>query len=394
MTTRRSITLAAALLGSLASPSLLHAAFTVGDVYLVSNSLPLGGSGAGPGVFRYQPGAGVSGLWIPLPNGTFGGTLGIQPNGATYDPHRDRLLIPVLNGSVLGTVDSTGALGTIPVPSIGTQLVVAGPNGNVYLIAPTTIRYLDAFNVVHELLDMAAAPINLSVLAGMGGLGSAIYDVGTDSLLVTASVGGNTRIARLSLNATATQLDAPITTVDRDLIAGEGESVAGMSAGPNGSVYVTIDLNANGTFPLLQTINPISLTASTFASTSGFNNAAMTTGTWLSAQQLGLGLDTGQDVIRAYAAGGSGTGTIVATGASSPGGTAESARLLTIGGTINGTLPRLGDLNGDGVVNAADLAILLGAWGPCLQCSACPADLDGDCAVSAADLAILLGNWG
>ncbi|MFO0829423.1 MAG: laminin B domain-containing protein [Phycisphaerales bacterium] len=46
------------------------------------------------------------------------------------------------------------------------------------------------------------------------------------------------------------------------------------------------------------------------------------------------------------------------------------------------------DLNGDGQVNAADLGILLGAWG-----TPGPGDLDGDGVVSAADLAILLGAW-
>lgn len=55
-----------------------------------------------------------------------------------------------------------------------------------------------------------------------------------------------------------------------------------------------------------------------------------------------------------------------------------------------------GDMNGDGVVNAADLAQLLGAWGACpLPCPpSCPADFNGDCVVNAADLAQLLGNWG
>ncbi len=50
-----------------------------------------------------------------------------------------------------------------------------------------------------------------------------------------------------------------------------------------------------------------------------------------------------------------------------------------------------GDLNGDATVDAADLAILLGTWGPCAEC---PADLNQDGLVSAADLALLLGNWG
>lgn len=56
---------------------------------------------------------------------------------------------------------------------------------------------------------------------------------------------------------------------------------------------------------------------------------------------------------------------------------------------------RTGDIDGDGSVGPADLAILLGSWGACPDCeSGCPADLDGDCTVGAADLAMLLGAWG
>jgi hypothetical protein len=48
-----------------------------------------------------------------------------------------------------------------------------------------------------------------------------------------------------------------------------------------------------------------------------------------------------------------------------------------------------GDLNDDGLVDGADIAILLGAWG-----TADPiADLTGDGNVDGADLAIVLGNW-
>lgn len=46
------------------------------------------------------------------------------------------------------------------------------------------------------------------------------------------------------------------------------------------------------------------------------------------------------------------------------------------------------DLNGDGFVNATDLATMLGQWG-----GAGSGDLDGDGSVGAADLAILLGAW-
>jgi hypothetical protein len=50
--------------------------------------------------------------------------------------------------------------------------------------------------------------------------------------------------------------------------------------------------------------------------------------------------------------------------------------------------PIVGDLNGDGAVNAADLTILLAQWG-----SAGSADLNGSGAVDGADLATLLANW-
>ncbi|MBX3354696.1 MAG: dockerin type I repeat-containing protein [Phycisphaeraceae bacterium] len=48
------------------------------------------------------------------------------------------------------------------------------------------------------------------------------------------------------------------------------------------------------------------------------------------------------------------------------------------------------DLNCDGSVNGADLALLLGTWGPCVGCAA---DLNNDGVVNGADLAILLGKW-
>ena len=52
--------------------------------------------------------------------------------------------------------------------------------------------------------------------------------------------------------------------------------------------------------------------------------------------------------------------------------------------------PVPGDLNGDGIVDGADLGIMLGAWG---ECDGCDADLNGDGTVDGGDLGVLLGNW-
>jgi len=50
-----------------------------------------------------------------------------------------------------------------------------------------------------------------------------------------------------------------------------------------------------------------------------------------------------------------------------------------------------GDINQDGVVDGADLGLLLGQWGPC---SGCSADLNSDGVVNGGDLGTLLANWG
>jgi hypothetical protein len=51
------------------------------------------------------------------------------------------------------------------------------------------------------------------------------------------------------------------------------------------------------------------------------------------------------------------------------------------------------DLTGDGAVNAADLTLLLAAWGRCPSGAPCPADFDGNGAVNGQDLAILVASW-
>ena len=53
--------------------------------------------------------------------------------------------------------------------------------------------------------------------------------------------------------------------------------------------------------------------------------------------------------------------------------------------------PSIADLNGDGIVNGADLGLLLVVWGECPDCAA---DFDGDGRVNGSDLGFLLGVWG
>lgn len=52
-----------------------------------------------------------------------------------------------------------------------------------------------------------------------------------------------------------------------------------------------------------------------------------------------------------------------------------------------------GDVNGDGIVDGADLSQVLGYWGMCSDPGNCPADINDDGFVDGADLASVLGNW-
>jgi len=53
-----------------------------------------------------------------------------------------------------------------------------------------------------------------------------------------------------------------------------------------------------------------------------------------------------------------------------------------------------GDFNCDGVIDGADLLVLLSEWGSCDDANPCSADLTGDDVVDGADLLMLLANWG
>lgn len=85
-----------------------------------------------------------------------------------------------------------------------------------------------------------------------------------------------------------------------------------------------------------------------------------------------LGGDTANLILNGALSGASGTSTV-------------DLSLVADGATAG----PIGDLNGDGVVNGADLGILLNAWGQ----SGVPADLDGNGLVDGGDLALLLTNW-
>lgn len=62
--------------------------------------------------------------------------------------------------------------------------------------------------------------------------------------------------------------------------------------------------------------------------------------------------------------------------------------------TPDGAVTQEPDLNADGLVDGADLTVLLGQWGACEAWSGdCVADLDRDGTIGGGDISILLGQW-
>lgn len=394
LTTRRASTLCALSIAANAS-----AGFVTGEIYLVSASLVDGPGGGTPGVYHYAPSTQTGNVLTLLPNNAFGPSTGIgTPETATYDPFRQRILVMVAPGKI-GTIDANGALGTINATGFTQNSYLApGPNGIVYGISASGSVYLDSANVWHPLMDASGTSV-LNVLFGtMSTVNSVIYDVGTHSLIAVGQFGAETGVVRVPLNTAGTQASGPMAFAHADRVPGLSEPAVGMTAGPNGSIFLCYDINGGGTLPLLQTLNPSTLALTTYATTGGFNNAAETSGAWspiMTANGAAVVVDSLVNVLRAYSFGDEGPGSIVAINASSASWAGESCRAMTIGGSVNGGgVAITGDINGDGHVDATDLSILLGGWGACSNCGSCAADLDHDCDVDASDLSVLLGAWG
>ena len=89
----------------------------------------------------------------------------------------------------------------------------------------------------------------------------------------------------------------------------------------------------------------------------------------------------------------SANGRIIAGTGTNPAGNSEAWRADL------GPPPAAADLNGDGIVNTADLLIVINHWGPCPAApAACPGDAspppNGDGVVNAGDLLMVINNWG
>lgn len=314
--------------------------FARNDLYLVSRALP-----TGAGVVRIDPLTGATSLVLSCTDVT-------ERSMPTYDPFRDRIFLTArmtaTSLDALWIMDATGAVIQAPVPGPVPIQVAARGDGKVYLWSTgPTFRYLAADDTVHDVLDASGvAPFQFL------GPGSAIFDTWiyeprTNSLFTAsdtfngqATCGSPEHICvrKLQLSLDGRRVIAPVASVDFCVRPNDQhESPEGFSFGPNGSLLLVIDDNFNdagssGCQGRVVLIDPVTMSVSTYADPGPYvGAAACNAGLYDPVIGAALVLDTGNDVLRRFSLGGTGTGSIFASsGLSRAPGSGEHARLIRV----------------------------------------------------------------
>lgn len=300
-----------------------------------------------------------------------------------YDRFRDRILFSAKIGSLaqplrLYSVDAFGNPTPIGFNDDPIASIAPAHDGRIYLrriYSPTgQIQFLDASNNLRTLLDAAGtAPFVLTGSATIS-YSAMVYHETSNALLVATGPGGfsacsggaatGVTVRRLPLSADGTRVIGPISCNEFD-VSPSGETIVGFSFMSNGHALLVVDTNTNSVESRMLEVDPDTLAITPFASNGNYIGAAATSaGTWSTALDRAVILDSGSDVLRSFGKSESGVGTIVPSSIqpSSVNGSGEAATLIEIP-----TAPCLGQLHGYGVGKAGK-----GGFVPALGASGCP----------------------
>lgn len=316
--------------------------FTPGELVLYSPAIQGASSTAGA-IVRIDPLTGQSSVLLDL-------VTTLQYAGAiTYDPFRDRLLFCGAFGAPgdpprVYLLDGSGAAQDLGLGARTLYGFAAASQGRIYYfdqptLAVAPIKYLDADNVEHAVLDAAGAQ---PFVLGSGMYERMVYDAPSNALVLAhrngvqqACAGGSTvaiNVRRLPLSPDGSRVMGPVTCAQFTVDAGGGSTPVGMSAAPGGQILVVVDTNSNATQPRMVLFDPVTLASTPFAWNGHAFAAATSAGAYSSFRGQAVILDTGGDVLRAFSQGGSGAGDVITTSTqiSSPGSSGEVATLIEI----------------------------------------------------------------
>ena len=209
--------------------------------------------------------------------------------------------------------------------------------------------------------------------------------------VVTTTVGVRTGTATVTSTNEAVQNPSIALPVSIRVLRASNPSFS--SASDSNAVTVPVAANV-GTTPVDTSIAVSNLGFTADQATMDIDQVQIPSGPFslVSGTTTGVGANAASVVVRFNPTGLSpgtyqATATIRTSDENVPG-AANSQIVATLVATLGGSA-NPADLNGDGVVNGADLGILLAAWG-----GSGTGDLNGDGTINGADIGILLSNWG
>ncbi|MCE9592840.1 MAG: hypothetical protein K8S98_01495 [Planctomycetes bacterium] len=330
-----SFTVRSRLLASLALAVAVPAAaaqsggFTPGDLIFSIGGPQAPFADGGTGLARIDPQSGQISVLVDFFSG------GTMTQGVAYDAFRDRVLFSGVpyNGAPLGiwTTDSQGTLELLHSNnSLQFSLLSPASGGRVYYTAggvafTPPLRYLDATNVEQNLMDSTGvspfSPPWMNTASAM------TYDAASNSLIV-AMHGAATNICsgtnfnyvivhKLPLSADGSRMIGPESCAQFQLsTVGSSNFPAGIGTLPNGHVLLCINPNASGVVAEFLEFDPQSVSLSHYASPGTLaNGIAMINGTYSTVLGKGVCVDPLAHVVRLYAAGETGDGTVLSTSA-------------------------------------------------------------------------------
>lgn len=312
--------------------------FNAGDMYLYTVGIN-GPDGAASALVHVDHGAGTADVLVDTASATQGvGTV-------VWDAYRQRVLFRgsvAVGGPVrLWATDAAGQLDDLGNLPFAWKSMTSTGDGRIYLHAggiSAPFQYVDATNTLTTLMDVTGTvPFVLEGNPSFDVRGM-IYDAGTNALFLatpTACTGGvinRINVRKLPLSVDGTRVVGPIGCAQFD-VSSSGEEPVGWSRGPAGQLVLVADTNTNDQEPRMMLVDPGSLAITTFASNGIYAGAAATNaGTWCSSLGKVVILDTGTNVLRAFAPGESGTGAVLALDepVSPNGGSHELAALIEV----------------------------------------------------------------
>ncbi len=369
----RPLTLAVAI-SSIGAPATAQS-FTPGDIFLLSQRV---NAAADAGIMRIDSTTGAASQFLSLG--------GVTPERDTlaYDPYRDALLF----AAHLGNVSNQASLYRADGDGTVTELVPQGwamhafaptGDGRVYMHPSwnSEIEYLDATDTLHPVWNEdGTAPFEFTSGAPFVSFQytAMVYHAPTNALFAAAEPWSETCdggsaigvvVKRAVLSPDGSRVVGPVACVEFDIsMFSTGEVPVGFSVMDDGDLLLSADTNSNSAEPRMLRIDPYTMAATPFATSQHTSVAATTAGTWSSVLGKAVMLDTHLGVLRAYADGESGGGTIItpSVSISDPNAAGEYASMIEIGAApCAGTVERYGD----GVAG-------LGGYVPTLSITGCP----------------------